>query len=305
MNETLRNAGAALEADALVKRFAGVAALDGVSLKVAPGERVALLGHNGAGKSTLIKLILGLIRPTSGDIRVAGAAPGSAAARLATAYLPEQVAFHKSLTGREQLGLFAKLAGEPASVVGPLLERVGLAEAAGRRIGTYSKGMRQRLGLAQALLGRRSVALLDEPTSGLDPISRHELYAVIDEMAANGTAILIASHALTELEARTDRIAILRRGALVADDTLPQLARRAALPTRIRLTAEEGAADHVQATLGGQRVNGRSVLLHCAAEDKMAQLTRISAMGTAVRDVDMAPPSLEDLYRHYCGEGVQ
>lgn len=305
MDATTKDNAPPLMVAGLNKRFGKVAALSDVSLNVAPGERVALLGHNGAGKSTLIKMILGLLRPSGGDIRVAGAAPGSAAARLATAYLPEQVAFHKALTGQEQLALFARLAGEPVRVVAPLLERVGLGEAAGRRIGTYSKGMRQRLGLAQALLGRRSVALLDEPTSGLDPISRHELYAVIDEMAANGTAILIASHALTELEARTDRIAILRKGQLVADDTLPRLASRAALPIRIRLTAQEGAADHVQAELGGQRINGRSVLLHCAAEEKMAQLTRISAMGRAVQDVDMAPPSLEDLYRHYCGETVQ
>lgn len=305
MDARMTDRAAPLTALGLVKRFGKVEALSDVSLAVAPGERVALLGHNGAGKSTLIKMILGLLRPSAGEIRVAGAAPGSPAARLATAYLPEQVAFHKALTGREQLALFARLAGEPAKVVDPLLERVGLGPAARRRIGTYSKGMRQRLGLAQTLLGRRSVALLDEPTSGLDPISRHELYAVIDEMAANGTAILIASHALTELEARTDRIAILRQGRLVADDTLPRLAQRAALPIRIRLTAEEGAADHVQATLGGERINGASVLLHCAAEDKMEQLTRISAMGRAVRDVDMSPPSLEDLYRHYCGETVQ
>src|SRR6056297_157963 len=287
------------------KSFGRTQVLTGVMLDVEPGERVALLGHNGAGKSTLIKLILGLIRPGPGRIRVAGHAPGSAAARAATAYLPEQVAFHKSLTGREQLTMFARLAGEHPKTVAPLLERVGLAPAADHRIGTYSKGMRQRLGLAQALLGRRRVALLDEPTSGLDPISRHDLYAVIDEMAAQGTALLIASHALTELEARTDRIAIMARGRLVADDSLGNLARAAALPTRIRLTAREGAAEAVQAELGGQRINGRAVELHCTTEQKMAQLARISGLGEAVRDVEMVPPSLEDLYRHYCGENRQ
>jgi len=295
----------ALAIAGLDKSFGRTQVLTGVMLDVEPGERVALLGHNGAGKSTLIKLILGLIRPGPGRIRVAGHAPGSAAARAATAYLPEQVAFHKSLTGREQLTMFARLAGEHPKTVAPLLERVGLAPAADHRIGTYSKGMRQRLGLAQALLGRRRVALLDEPTSGLDPISRHDLYAVIDEMAAQGTALLIASHALTELEARTDRIAIMARGRLVADDSLGNLARAAALPTRIRLTAREGAAEAVQAELGGQRINGRAVELHCTTEQKMAQLARISGLGEAVRDVEMVPPSLEDLYRHYCGENRQ
>ena len=279
--------------------------LRGLGFEVAPGERVALLGHNGAGKSTLIKLVLGLIRPSGGHIRVAGHAPGSAPARIATAYLPEQVAFHKALTGREQLTTFARLAGEAPSAVMPLLERVGLAHAADRRIGAYSKGMRQRLGLAQALLGRRRVALLDEPTSGLDPLSRHDLYAVIDEMSANGTAVLIASHALTEVEARTDRIAIMRDGALVADDTLPRLSRQAALPIRIRLTAAEGAADQLHAELGGQRVNGSAVELLCPADQKMAHLDRISALGETVRDVEMVPPSLEDLYRYFCGEDRQ
>jgi len=293
----------ALALEGLSKRYRRDEVLSDISLCVAPGERVALLGHNGAGKSTLIKLVLGLTRPSAGRIDVAGHAPGSAAARAATAYLPEQVAFHRALSGREQLSTFARLAGEPVRRVAPLLERVGLSDAADRRIGTYSKGMRQRLGLAQALLGRRRVALLDEPTSGLDPISRHDLYAVIDEMAANGTALLIASHALTELEARTDRIAILRKGKLVADDSLTNLARAAALPTRIRLLAREGAAQAVQAELGGTCVNGRSVELECTTEQKMAQLARISRLGEAVRDVDMAPPSLEDLYRHYCGEG--
>jgi Cu-processing system ATP-binding protein len=295
----------ALTIAALDKSYGRAQVLDGITLDVAPGERVALLGHNGAGKSTLIKLILGLLGPTGGTIRVAGHAPGSHAARAATAYLPEQVAFHRALTGREQLTMFARLAGEHPKTVAPILERVGLADAADRRIGTWSKGMRQRLGLAQALLGRRRVALLDEPTSGLDPISRHDLYAVIDEMAANGTALLIASHALTELEARTDRIAIMAKGRLVADDSLGNLARVAALPTRIRLTAREGAADAVQAELGGTRVNGRAVELHCTTEQKMVQLARVAGLGDAVRDVEMTPPSLEDLYRHYCAEGLR
>jgi Cu-processing system ATP-binding protein len=295
----------ALTIAALDKSYGRAQVLEGITLDVAPGERVALLGHNGAGKSTLIKLILGLLGPTGGTIRVAGHAPGSHAARAATAYLPEQVAFHRALTGREQLTMFARLAGEHPKTVAPLLERVGLVDAADRRIRTYSKGMRQRLGLAQALLGRRRVALLDEPTSGLDPISRHDLYAVIDEMAANGTALLIASHALTELEARTDRIAIMAKGRLVADDSLGNLARAAALPTRIRLTAREGAADAVQAKLGGTRVNGRAVELHCTTEQKMAQLARVAGLGDAVRDVEMTPPSLEDLYRHYCAEGLR
>ncbi len=281
------------------------AVLCDVSLTVRPGERLALLGHNGAGKSTLMKIVLGLLRATQGTVAVMGAAPGDSSARRATAYLPEAVAFHKALTGREQLALLARLAGAPEHSVGPLLDRVGLTPAADRRIGTYSKGMRQRLGMAQVLLGNPSVALLDEPTSGLDPASRHELYSIIDELAARGAAVLIASHALTEVEARTERVAILKSGRLVADDTLANLSQKAGLPTRIRVTANGAEADRVAAELGGSRINGQTVDFTCQSHDKIDQMKRIIALGDAISDFDISPPRLEDLYRHYSSETPQ
>ncbi|WP_170439451.1 ABC transporter ATP-binding protein [Ruegeria arenilitoris] len=277
--------------------------LSDISLTLEPGQRVALLGHNGAGKSTLIKSILGLTPIQAGTIRIGTAAPGSAQARRDTAYLPEAVSFHPALTGREQLTLFAKLSGTRADVPA-LLDRVGLGDAMDRRIGAYSKGMRQRLGLAQVLLGQPKLALLDEPTSGLDPISRQDLYAIIDELAAQGTAVLIASHALTEVEARTDRIAIMRKGRMVADDTLAHLSALAGLPIRLRVRARANA-DALAAELGGNRVNGASVELLCSPADKMQALRRIAAMGDAVADVEMTPPKLEDLYRHYAQEAPQ
>ena len=281
------------------KRYGARVTLADVSLEVSAGEKIALLGHNGAGKTTLIRLILGLTRLDGGCISVFGAMPGDARARRLSAYVPESVAFHKSLTGREQLSLFARLSGEPAKIAGPLLERVGLGEAADRRIGTWSKGMRQRLGLAQALIGKPRLALLDEPTSGLDPISRHECYAIIAEMARNGTAVLISSHALTELEARTDRIAILRGGHLVACDSLAGLHAQARLPIRMRVTAQDAEVERVARELGGQRVNGRAVEVLCGPGEKMGNLARVTALGGLVSDVEVAPPSLEQLYRHY------
>lgn len=274
--------------------------LDDINLILTPGERVALLGHNGAGKSTLIKTILGLTPIHGGRIQIADAIPGSAQARRNTAYLPEAVSFHPALTGREQLTLFAQLSGERADIPG-LLDRVGLSDALDRRIGTYSKGMRQRLGLAQVLLGQPKVALLDEPTSGLDPISRQDLYSIIDELARQGTAVLIASHALTEVEARTDRIAIMRKGRMVADDTLANLSALAGLPIRLRVRASANA-DVLASRLGGSRINGASVELLCTPDDKMEALRRIAGMGDAVADVEMTPPKLEDLYRHYAQE---
>jgi Cu-processing system ATP-binding protein len=292
----------ALRIEGVSKLRGSRAVLSDISLVVRPGERVALLGHNGAGKTTLMKIVLGLVRTSGGTVAVMGVAPGTVEARRATAYLPEAVAFHKALTGREQLTLFTRLSGESKDVVAALLERVGLTDAADRRLGTYSKGMRQRLGLAQVLLGKPKVALLDEPTSGLDPASRHELYAIIDELAANGTAVLIASHALTEVEARTERIAIMKDGRLVADDTLAKLSEHAGLPTRIRVTATDEEANRVADELGGTRVNGRTVDLLCQASGKLDRVKQIIALGDAVTDFDISPPKLEDLYRHYSSE---
>nr|WP_246100705.1 ABC transporter ATP-binding protein [Palleronia caenipelagi] len=286
-----------------MKRRDRVPVLQDVSLAIPEGARVALLGHNGAGKSTLIKLILGLTPLDSGTISILGARQGSDAARQAVAHLPEAVAFQGALTGRETLRYFAGLAGEDPRQIGHLLDRVGLAEAADRRIATYSKGMRQRLGLAQVLLRRPRLALLDEPTSGLDPISRHDLYAIIDELAAGGTAVLIASHALTELEARTDRIAILSKGRLVADDTLSALSHQAGLPTRMRVRASgSDGADFIARSTGGARINGASVEITCPPGAKMATLRTLSGLGPQVSDIDVVPPGLEDLYRHYSGD---
>ena len=291
----------ALSVSAVSKAYGPRRVLHEVSLEVRAGERVALLGHNGAGKTTLMKLALGLGPADGGSVSVGGAAAGSAAAREAAAYLPEMLAFHPALTGREQLGLFARLAGVSRTAVPGLLDRVGLGEAADRRIGTWSKGMRQRLGLAQVLLGRPALALLDEPTSGLDPVSRHELYAIIDEMAGQGTAVLVASHALTELEARTDRIAILREGRMVACDALARLRDEAGLPVRFRVMARGERAADLQARIGGARLNGASVEVLCPPSQKMARLAEIAGLGGLVADLDVAQPSLEDIYRHYSG----
>ena len=276
--------------------------LQDVSLDIPAGARIAFLGHNGAGKSTLIKSILGLIRLSGGHIQICGAAPGSNAARAHVAYLPEAVAFPNALTGREILRMFAALAGQSAHSTDDYFARVGLDEAADRRVKTYSKGMRQRLGLAQVLIGQPKLALLDEPASGLDPVSRHDLYSIIDELAASGTAVLIASHALTEVEARTDRIAILKKGKLVADDTLSNLADAAGLRTTVRVRASQShVADQIAADTGGARVNGMSVEILCGADQKMATLNALSGYAPGVADVDIMPPGLEELYRHYSG----
>lgn len=283
------------------KSYDGRKVVRAVSFAVDAGERVALLGHNGAGKTTLIKMILGLTPLSAGTIEIGGAAPGSRAARAAIGYLPESVAFHGALSGRDQLRHFARLKSVAPKHADGLLERVGLGEAADRKIRTYSKGMRQRVGLAQAILGKPKLVLLDEPTSGLDPISRHEFYDIVQELSDNGTAVLLSSHALTELETRTDRIAILSAGKLVANADLATLRQEAAMPIMIKITTAVDVADKVADQLGGKRVNGRTVELTCLQNEKMTILGNVTSLGGLVEDMDVNPASLEQLYRYYSG----
>jgi Cu-processing system ATP-binding protein len=260
---------------------------------------VALLGHNGAGKSTLMKIILGLTPADAGSVSVCGAAPGSAGARDTVAYLPENAAFHPSLTGLEQISHYLRLRGQSASKAMDLLDLVGLAHAAKRRIGTYSKGMRQRVGLAQTLIGSPKLLILDEPTSGLDPVSRRDFYSLLDGLAAEGAAILLSSHALTEVEARTDRLLILSGGRLVAQGSLPDLRREAALPVVMQVTARNGYATELMAALPGAIQFGQDLRISCAQDDKLATLARIAGLGAKITDLDVMPPSLEDIYSHF------
>jgi Cu-processing system ATP-binding protein len=280
----------------LTKRYASQTALDRVDLSIAPGERVALLGHNGAGKSTLMKMVLGLLTPSDGGITVAGQAPGSRIARDVTAYLPENIAFHPALTGREQIRHFLRYRGRPVAEADALLAKVGLGDAARRRIGTYSKGMRQRVGLAQALIGSPALMVLDEPTSGLDPVSRREFYTLLGELAAHGTAILMSSHALSEVEVRTDRIAILSKGQKVADGSLSSLRSDAALPLTVQLRPRQGCTAQVFAAFPEAKQVGDSLTMTCAQADKLGILTRITAVRDTLRDFDFLPPSLDDIY---------
>jgi Cu-processing system ATP-binding protein len=283
----------------LTKTFGPQRALSDVSLTVAPGERVALLGHNGAGKSTMMKIILGLIPFDSGDLSVTGAAPGSAEARRNVAYLPENAAFHPALTGLEQMRHYLALRGENATLAMVLLERVGLGHAARRRIGTYSKGMRQRVGLAQTLIGKPRLLVLDEPTSGLDPVSRRDFYALLDGLAAEGASILLSSHALTEVEARTDRILILSGGVLVAEGSLAELRRRADLPVVFHVIPRDGQATALAAALPEATMVAGVLTLTSGQAGKLALLARLTALGELVADIDVQPPSLEDIYSHF------
>ncbi len=290
------------------KRYGKVVALRDVSFNLSAGETVALVGHNGAGKTTLLKLMLGLVQPTAGSIRVLGEDPaaGQFAARRRLGYLPENVAFNSALTGRETLAFYARLKGEPVAKSLALLDRVGLGPASTRRIGTYSKGMRQRLGLAQALIGEPLVLLFDEPTTGLDPALRLTFYDIVAELHARGATVVLSSHALTELEDRASRVVIVNRGIAIADGSIDELRRRAPLPTRIHLKAAEGGIGAVRDWLGPaaslRQINGSELVVDAAPARKLELLRRFTAPGAPISDIDVIPPTLEDLYAHFVRE---
>lgn len=204
---------ATIAVQGLTKRYGNIEAVRDVGFDLEPGEIVALVGHNGAGKTTLLKLLLGLVHPTEGSMRVLGEDPaaGQFEARRRLGYLPENVSFNPALTARELISFYARLKGQAISEALELLERVGLGSASSRRLGTYSKGMRQRLGLAQALIGSPGVLLLDEPTTGLDPALRLDFYDIVEARRAAGATVVLSSHALAELGDRAGRIIIMNR----------------------------------------------------------------------------------------------
>lgn len=280
------------------KHYGAQRAIDGLDLQLREGECVALAGHNGAGKSTLIKLILGLIRPTQGRVALFGHdahSPAAARLRNRIGYLPETVALHPSMTGEETLAFYARLKRQPLLGNAALLERVGISGAARRRVGGYSKGMRQRLALAQALLGQPRVLLFDEPTTGLDPASRLMFYDIVHELRAAGATILLSTHALSELAGHADRIVVMKAGRKIADGAMSALRRSTGLPIRIRLTLAHADAPPAGAW---RRIEAGRYELACLEHDKIAAIRSIGALSSDIHDLDIQVPSLDDIYAH-------
>jgi Cu-processing system ATP-binding protein len=293
---------ATVAVNGVTKSYGSVRALRDVSFDLDPGRLSALVGHNGAGKTTLIKLMLGLIRADRGAIRVLGEDPaaGEFSARRQLGYLPENVAFNAALSGRETLAFYARLKQIKPATAWALLDRVGLMDAADRRVGTYSKGMRQRLGLAQALLGRPRVLLLDEPTTGLDPALRQTFYEILGELRDDGATVLISSHALNELEDRAEHVLIMNRGVLVAQGTLAELRSVSQLPIRVSLDLAPGTDDVPPAWMNGCSIvtpRGRIVLVQ--NEARKMELLRDAAGDPRVTNIEIAAPTLDDLYAHF------
>ena len=268
----------ALEARGLAKRYGATQALGGVDVQVARGELVGLLGPNGAGKSTLVKIACGLVRPSAGRVEICGAPAGSPPARRALGYLAELFRFPAWMSAEELLTLHQRLAASRggARERGELLELVGLPDARRTRVGAMSKGMQQRLGIAQALVGSPRLLLLDEPTSALDPAGRRVVRGLLEELRGRGIAVLLNSHLLSEVELVCDRVTIVNHGRVVA----------------------EGAPDELRRQ-GGVEVDTRDGVKRfpdARREDVPRIVRELVAAGEEVFGVRVVRSSLEDVY---------
>jgi ABC-2 type transport system ATP-binding protein len=274
---------AALAAQRLAKRYGRVQALHDIDLEVAEGELVGLLGPNGAGKSTLVKIACGLVRPSAGTAWVCGARAGSSKARSALGYLAEFFRFPGWMTADELLRLHQRLAGSTGGKDERmrLLELVALADARDRHVEEMSKGMQQRLGIAQALVGTPRLLLLDEPTSALDPVGRRTVRLLLEELRTQGVSVLLNSHLLSEIELVCDRVTILLGGEVVAAGTPAQLSR----PRGVELETDEG----VRMIAGATR------------EDAPRLVAESIAAGRRVYGVRVLTSTLEDTYLEAVG----
>jgi ABC-2 type transport system ATP-binding protein len=275
----------ALQARTLVKRYGKTVALAGVELEVGVGELVGLLGPNGAGKSTLTKIACGLVHPSAGVVEVYGRRAGTRAAARAIGYLAELFRFPGWLSADEVLGLHQRLAGSAQGQAERtrLLERVGLASAAERRVSAMSKGMQQRLGIAQALIGSPRLLLLDEPTSALDPGGRRDVRQLLEELRSEGTSVLLNSHLLSEVELVCDRVVIIDRGRVVAAGRPEELAHARGVEV--------------------ETASGTRVFEELTREQVPALVERLVAEGERIYSVRIRSSTLEEVYLEVVGEG--
>jgi ABC-2 type transport system ATP-binding protein len=291
-------AAPAIWCSGLVKRYGRRQAVDDVSLEVGRGEVVGLLGPNGAGKTTVIKMLLGLVRPDAGEAMLLGRLVADPAARARVGYLPELFRYQPWLSAAEVLALHVRLSGVgvPEREQRDCLALVGLVERAGDRVGGFSKGMQQRLGLAVALVARPELVVLDEPTSALDPVGRVDVRDIVLALKSRGLAVLLNSHLIGEVERVCDRVVILDRGRVAASGTLAELLGQRTL--RLHLTALSAEAEARLAATGNvKRAGNWFTVALSAADDGTAvpDLVRdLVGLGARVHTVEQARISLEE-----------
>ena len=282
----------------LRKRYGRRQAVEDVSLEVGRGDVVGLLGPNGAGKTSVIKMLLGLVRPDAGEVLLLGRSGADPAARARVGYLPELFRYQPWLSAAEVLALHVRLSGIHVSAreQRQCLSLVGLAERAGDRVGGFSKGMQQRLGLAVALVAGPELAVLDEPTSALDPLGRVDVRDIVLELRARGVAVLLNSHLIGEVERVCDRVVILDKGRVAASGTLAELLGQREL--RLHLTGLSGEAEARLAAAGVLQRSGAWFTVALPADDDGAavpDLVRdLAALGARVHAVEPGRITLEE-----------
>jgi len=291
----------AIDTHALRKEFGDNVAVKGLTLQVQQAEVFGFLGPNGAGKTTSVKMLLGLVAPTSGDGMLLGAPLSDRLARARIGFLPEHFRFHDWLTAQEFLTLHGQLYGMPPARLRPqideLLELVGLAPFRRKHLRTFSKGMLQRIGLAQALLNNPALIFLDEPTSGLDPVGRRLVRDIIHDLRAQGTTVFLNSHLLSEIEVTCDRVAFIKHGEVIRVSELKELAEG---ETSVTIRAS-GLTPSILAGLNewGQdvRADGDHVTLAVPGEAALPAITRyLVAQGAEVYAITPQRLSLEELF---------
>lgn len=296
-----------IETKGLVKRYGRHVAVDGIDLSIGKGEVFGLLGPNGSGKTTTILLLLGLTEPTAGSVSVLGLDPlrQPLAVKRRVGYLPDQIGFYDALTARENLNYTARLAGLSGAEVGPRIEealqRVRLGHAADRRVATFSRGMRQRLGLAEVLLKKADIAILDEPTSGLDPQSTQELLELIGALSREGMTIVLSSHLLAMVQTVCTRVALFSRGRIGLCGTVAELTSEVLGGTHVveveangvDLTAVLADAPHVVGV--AQLAPGRwRVDTDADARPEIAR--RVVSAGGALASMSIRQTTLDEVY---------
>lgn len=295
----------AIRTHELAKRYGSITALAGLTMTIPRGDVFGFLGPNGAGKTTAVKLLLGLTPPTSGDAEVLGAAIGDREALRRVGYLPELFRYQFWLTAREVLALHCELAGIDRAAwqreIADALAIVGLSDRGSGRVGTFSKGMQQRLGLGVALLGAPDLVVLDEPTSALDPVGRHDVREIIRGLGERGTTVFLNSHLLSEVEQVCDRVAIVDRGKVVAEGTLDELLGGDAVRVRV-LDLERGATSGLS-RFGQLDQDGDWLVVRGIDSERVPELVaEIVRLGGRVYAVEPRHESLEDRFLRLLGQ---
>jgi ABC-2 type transport system ATP-binding protein len=296
-----------IEARELVKRYDKSArpAVDHVDLTVRAGEIYGFLGPNGAGKTTTLRMLLGLVRPTSGTATVLGEPAGSPSALARTGSMIEGPAFYPYLSGRDNLRVVARLAGVPADRIGPALATVDLADRAADRFAAYSLGMKQRLGVAAALLKDPELVVLDEPTNGLDPAGMRDMRALVVELGRQGRTVILSSHLMAEVQEICDRVAVIAEGRVVAEATVEDLRGGTSLLVAAHPTDRATSVLRDLAVVDGVRRDGPDLRIDVDPRHTATVVRALVTSGVAITQVRRDERQLEDVFFEITGRMIE